>query len=63
MTRKDYIQTANILKSFEQDIPQTIYEDLVDAFADWFKSDNENFDFARFEKACGVDEIGFINAN
>jgi hypothetical protein len=63
MTRKDYIQTANILKSFAQDIPQTIYEDLVDAFADWFKSDNENFDFARFEKACGVDEIGFINAN
>ena len=55
MTRKDYIQTANILKSFAQDIPQTIYEDLVDAFADWFKSDNENFDFARFEKACGVD--------
>ena len=63
MTRKDYIQTANFLKSFAQDIPQTIYEDLVDAFADWFKSDNENFDFARFEKACGVDEIGFINAN
>ena len=32
MTRKDYIQTANILKSFAQDIPQTIYEDLVDQF-------------------------------
>jgi hypothetical protein len=63
MTRKDYIQTANILKSFAQDIPQTIYEDLVDTFAEWFKSDNENFDFARFETACGVDEIGFINAN
>ena len=63
MTRKDYIQTANILKSFAQDIPQTIYEDLVDTFAEWFKSDNDNFDFARFEKACGVDEIGFINAN
>jgi len=63
MTRKDYIQTANILKSFAQDIPQTIYEDLVDTFAEWFKSDNENFDFARFEKACGIDEIGFINAN
>jgi hypothetical protein len=60
MTRKDYIQTANILKSFAQDIPQTIYEDLVDTFADWFKADNENFDFARFEKACGIDEIGFV---
>ena len=60
MTRKDYIQTANILKSFADEIPQTIYEDLVDTFADWFKADNENFDFARFEKACGVDEIGFV---
>ena len=60
MTRKDYIQTANILKSFAQDIPQTIYEDLVDTFAEWFKSDNENFDFARFETACGVDEIGLV---
>ena len=58
MTRKDYIQTANILKSFVDEIPQTTYEDLVDTFADWFKSDNENFDFARFEKACGIDEIG-----
>ena len=63
MTRKDYIQTANILKSFAQDIPQTIYEDLVDTFADWFKADNENFDFARFEKACGIDEIGLVNVN
>jgi hypothetical protein len=60
MTRKDYIQTANILKSFADEIPQTTYEDLVDTFADWFKADNENFDFARFEKACGVDEIGFV---
>ena len=60
MTRKDYIQTANILKSFVDEIPQTTYEDLVDTFADWFKADNENFDFARFEKACGIDEIGLV---
>ena len=60
MTRKDYIQTANILKSFADEIPQTTYEDLVDTFADWFKADNENFDFARFEKACGIDEIGLV---
>jgi hypothetical protein len=63
MTRKDYIQTANILKSFVDEIPQTTYEDLVDTFADWFKADNENFDFARFEKACGIDEIGLVNVN
>jgi len=63
MTRKDYIQTANILKEFIDEIPQTTYEDLIDQFCQWFKSDNENFDYARFEKACGIDEIGVINAN
>jgi uncharacterized membrane protein len=62
MTRKDYIQTANILKSFVDEIPQTTYEDLVDTFAEWFKADNDNFDFARFEKACGIDEIGLVKA-
>ncbi len=62
MTRKDYIQTANILKSFVDEMSPNTYEDLVDTFATWFKSDNENFDFARFEKACGIDEIGLIPA-
>jgi len=60
MTRKDYIKTANILAGFVDEVPQTTYEDLVQEFAEWFKSDNENFDFARFEKACGIDEIGLI---
>ena len=62
MTRKDYIQTANILKSFVDEIPQNTYEDLVQLFADWFQSDNDNFDVARFEKACGIDEIGLVPA-
>jgi hypothetical protein len=62
MTRKDYIQTANILKSFVDEMSPNTYEDLVDTFATWFKSDNENFDLARFEKACGIDEIGLIPA-
>jgi hypothetical protein len=61
MTRKDYIKTANILAGFVDEVPQTTYEDLVQEFAEWFKSDNENFDFARFEKACGIDEIGLVN--
>ena len=62
MTRKDYIKTANILAGFVDEIPQITYEDLVQEFSEWFKSDNENFDFARFEKACGIDEIGLIPA-
>jgi hypothetical protein len=61
MTRKDYVKTANILAGFVDEIPQTTYEDLVQEFSEWFRSDNENFDFARFEKACGIDEIGLIN--
>jgi len=61
MTRKDYVKTANILAGFVNEIPQTAYEDLVNEFAEWFKADNENFDFARFEKACGIDEIGLIH--
>jgi hypothetical protein len=62
MTRKDYIKTANILAGFVDEVPQTTYEDLVQEFSEWFKSDNENFDFARFEKACGIDEIGLVPA-
>jgi hypothetical protein len=63
MTRKDYIETANILKNFADEIHPEVYEDLVEQFSQWFKSDNDNFDFARFEKACGVDEIGLVNVN
>lgn len=62
MTRKDYIKTANILKAFSDEIHPQVFEDLVEEFSQWFKSDNDNFDFARFEKACGVDEIGLIPA-
>ena len=62
MTRKEYIQTANILKEFKDEIPQTTYEDIIDLFCQWFKSDNENFDYARFETACGIDEIGLVPA-
>ena len=60
MTRKDYIQTANILKAFSDEIHPQVFEDLVEEFSQWFKSDNDNFDFARFEKACGIDEIGLV---
>ena len=62
MSKKDYIKTANILKGFSQEIHPQVFEDMVDLFCDWFGSDNENFDKARFEKACGVDELGLIDA-
>lgn len=60
MTRKDYVKTANILKGFSEEIHPQVFEDLVEEFAQYFQSDNERFDKARFETACGVDEIGLI---
>ncbi len=60
MTRKDYVKTANILKGFSEEIHPQVFEDLVEEFAQYFQNDNERFDKARFETACGVDEIGLI---
>ncbi len=61
-TRKDYIGTSNILAGFADEIHPQVFEDLVEEFAQWFSADNERFDKARFEKACGIDEIGLIPA-
>lgn len=60
MTRKDYIKTSNILKGFADEIHPAVFEDLVEEFAQYFQADNERFDKAKFEKACGIDEIGLI---
>ena len=60
MTRKDYVETSNILKGFADEIHPQVFEDLVEEFAQYFQADNERFDKARFEKACGIDEIGLI---
>ena len=62
MTRKDYVETANILAGYSGEIHPQVFEDLVEGFAQYFQADNERFDKARFEKACGVDEIGLIPA-
>ena len=63
MSRKLYVAVAQILKPFADEMPQTTYEDLINEFGEWFQADNANFDFARFEKACGIDEIGLVNVN
>lgn len=62
MTRKDYIEVSNILAGFSGEIEPKVFEDLVEEFSQFFMSDNERFDKARFEKACGIDEIGLIPA-
>lgn len=60
MTKKEYIKISNILKGFVDEIHPQVFEDIVEEFAQYFQSDNERFDKAKFEKACGVDEIGLI---
>ena len=60
MTRKDYVKTSNILKGFSDEIHPAVFEDLVEEFAQYFQSDNERFYKAKFEKACGIDELGLI---
>ncbi len=43
MTRKDYVQTADILNSYSKDIKQEVLEDMAQDFIDMFAKDNPNF--------------------
>jgi hypothetical protein len=56
MTRKDYVATAEILKSFAKPYMEEAldYDDLVEEFAAMFESDNPNFKVDTFRKACEV---------
>ena len=53
MTRKDYQETANILKQYSDEIHPAIFNDLVDEFSEMFEKDNPRFDPDRFAKATG----------
>jgi hypothetical protein len=55
MTRKDYVATAEILKSYSGLIDQFTFEDLIYDFSDMFLSDNTRFNPLTFKIACGVD--------
>ena len=60
LTTSHFKAIASILNDVKDEIHPQVYEDLVDGFATYFGTKNDNFDKARFEKACGVDEIGLI---
>ena len=55
MTRKDYVETSNILVKYKEHLEFGTYLDLVYEFADWFAEDNPNFDEKKFANACGLD--------
>lgn len=54
MTRKDYVATAEILKTYAGAMEQTAFEDLVYDFSDMFLSDNTKFNPMTFKIACGL---------
>lgn len=48
MTRKDYVETANILNSIADDVDFLILSDVAEKFAEMFANDNPRFDHAKF---------------
>ena len=53
MTRKDYIATAEILKSASDETHPALFSKIVNDFAEMFAKDNERFDVKRFHEASG----------
>lgn len=51
MTRKDYVATAEILKTYIDEIDMVTMSNLVDDFCAMFEEDNSNFDSDRFYQA------------
>ena len=61
MSRKDYINVADILHENKNRIDSDVFHDLVTDFSDFFFKDNPNFSPNRFEMACwGNDEGGDV---
>jgi len=61
MSRKDYINVADILNENKNRIDSEVFHDLVIDFSDFFFADNPNFSPNRFELACyGNDEGGDV---
>jgi len=60
LTKTHFKAIASILNDVKEEIHPQVYEDLVEGFSTYFGTKNEMFDKARFEKACGVDELGII---
>ena len=59
-TRQHFEQVAKILKQFQDEIPQTTFEEIVMEFGDLFMAYNENFSDIRFQEACGINWRTFV---
>lgn len=58
MTRKDYVETANILNEYVDEIDFTILADIAENFAEMFANDNPRFSHQRFIDAVFADKAG-----
>jgi uncharacterized membrane protein len=56
MTRKDYVEVANILNKFLDRIDSHDFNDLVFEFSEFFLEDNSRFNEDKFSEACYVAE-------
>lgn len=58
MTRKDYVETANILANSRDGLlslgidGEIIFENLVGDFIEMFQADNDRFIVSKFADAC-----------
>ena len=52
MTRKDYVATAEIIQSYNLQLPEILLERIVNDFAEMFQEDNPRFDANRFRAAA-----------
>lgn len=55
MTRKDYVETARILKKYKTAIDESDFIDIVDDFSFMFEKDNPRFAVDKFLEACNND--------
>jgi len=60
MTRQHFEKVASLLKEFRDEIPQTTFEEIVMEFGDLFLAENERFDDAKFQAACGITWPTFV---
>jgi hypothetical protein len=52
MSKKEYELIANILKQFNTDIEEDLFNSLITVFAYEFKKNNDNFNQDKFFEAC-----------
>ena len=52
MTRKDYVATADIIHSYNLQLPEILLEKMVEDFCEMFQEDNPRFDANRFKAAA-----------